>query len=89
MSGYGLCWPIKLFFSAPLQHGIMGFIFPLLCHLSIKWANLHHSSWTKKERFWSVCLCVEGDFSTGICACLVYEFQHLCAALPLCLFVEA
>lgn len=99
MPGHGLCWPIKLFFSAPLQHSIMGFIFPLLCHLGFKWANVHHASWTREGVFSLyvcvcarvvvyVCVCVEGVLACEYVPVLCMSSKHLCAAVPVCLCVE-
>lgn len=86
MSGYGLCWPIKLF-SAPLRHGIMGFIFPFLCHLSIKWANLHHSSWTKKREILEcVFVCEWGFYHWHMCMSWIWVPTSMCCStcVPFC-----
>lgn len=89
MPGHGLCWLIKLFFSAPLQRGVLGFIFPLLCHLGFKWANVHRARWTTTREFG---VCYKVYVLRGVLACAYGPIscsrsKHLCAAVPVCLCV--
>ena len=89
----GLCRPIKPFFSAPLQCLVSGIVFPLLCHLELRWANVQSAtlaSWggiLPQTACYSVCACA------CVCVCVlecmhalmyVQDCVHVCTYVHVC-----